>query len=91
LKRNLYEKLSSSAQPVQSEIGEKYKVKRNGERPYEVAKNMKLSIRRAQGRMSTSFFFLRSNAKVQLRSLYFKILAATFNRNFYEWIWYGRA
>jgi hypothetical protein len=28
-------------------------------------------------------------SKVQLRSLSFKILDATFNRNFYEWIWYG--
>jgi hypothetical protein len=28
-------------------------------------------------------------SKAQLRSLRFKLLNATFNRNFYEWIWYG--
>jgi hypothetical protein len=31
---------------------------------------------------------LRSS-KAQLRSLRFKILGATFNLNFYDWIWYG--
>jgi hypothetical protein len=31
---------------------------------------------------------LRSS-ETQLRSLRFKILAATFNHNFYDWTWYG--
>ncbi len=28
-------------------------------------------------------------SKAQLRSLRFKLLDVTFNRNFYDWIWYG--
>jgi hypothetical protein len=32
---------------------------------------------------------LRSS-QAQLRSLRFKILGATFKRNFYDWIWYGK-
>jgi hypothetical protein len=48
----------------------------------------------AEERKSASFFFVAPQhklrlSKAQLRSLRLKILDATFNHNFYDWIWYG--
>jgi hypothetical protein len=47
----------------------------------------------AEDRKSASFFVAQQrklkSSKAQLRSLRFKILGTTFNRNFYDWIWYG--
>jgi hypothetical protein len=49
----------------------------------------------AEERKSASFFLVAPQrklmfSKAQLRSLRFKLLDATFNRDFYEWIWYGK-
>jgi hypothetical protein len=46
----------------------------------------------AEERKSASFFCCAATfSKAQLRSLYFKLLDTTFNRNFYYWIWYGKS
>jgi hypothetical protein len=51
-------------------------------------------IQRVERLQARKLFFVAPQrklrfSKAQLRSLSFQILGATFNRIFYDWIWYG--